>query len=668
RKYNVIVFGVVEQPSGTPWPARSNHDYNEVCRLFSHLDEGTEDYLIRDCRRIGRFQPDASHPRPILVTLGSTSDVFFIMSKRNLLPSTIYVRRDLSPVQRKERSILFSEKNKLKDSGVPIQSISIRCSSLFVGEREVGKVTGGAFISSRSLGNLAPSLTNLDVGVSSVSDVSSSSTERPDDSTSSVEPNRSVSSHDNESSASLQSPEPNKGDYVGLNDYLLSLDWEQYFTSNNIEYLWANLKSVILESSSQFIPVFNPSRYPRWFSGPIKHKLHLVRSLRKKAKRVSIPSHREHMLHKAETDLQKDILEAKSRFESDLVDKFAFSNDSRIYKFIRSLVGTHSFPHCMSLGSNSATTDQSKASLFNEFFHSVFQKSSTSVDASNFSLPGCVLEDITFSVSDVFKALSTLTVYKAHGIDEIPAYTLKFCATSLCEPVHHLFSQCLIQSYLPMEWKVHKITPIHKSGDRSLINNYRPISLLCIISKVLERLIYNYIYPSISGVICSNQFGFIRQCSTLQQLLLHFNSLLSSCQSDVVYLDIQKAFDTVCHNNLLQKLWNTGICGRTWKLIEAYLSDRIQCVSVNGTLSNFLPVSSGVPQGSILGPLFFILYINDLSLSVIHSSLSLFADDSKCCKSISSIADSQLLQEDLDRITNWSKESKLTFNTKKTFL
>ena len=139
-------------------------------------------------------------------------------------------------------------------------------------------------------------------------------------------------------SSSFPSLNYSKVDYVGLNDYLLSLDWEQYFTSNDIEYLWATLKSVILESSSQFIPVSNPSRYPRWFSGPIKHKLHLVRSLRKKAKRVSFPchrepfpSHREHMLHKAETDLQKDILEGKSRFESDLVDKFAFSNDSRIY-------------------------------------------------------------------------------------------------------------------------------------------------------------------------------------------------------------------------------------------------------------------------------------------------------------------------------------------------
>jgi hypothetical protein len=325
----------------------------------------------------------------------------------------------------------------------------------------------------------------------------------------------------------------------------------------------------------------------------------------------------------------------------------------------------------MYFNTKSAATDQDKASLFNEFFHSVFVHSPDLLP-SDFSLPPPtdILCDIEITIHDVFLGLSSLMPQKASGIDGIPARLLKLCATSLCQPVHHLFTQCFVQACLPSEWKLHKISPVYKNGSKNLVTNYRPISLLPCISKVLEKIIFNKMYDFIEQSYISNsQFGFLKSRSTLQQLLNFlsniYESFSCSSQTDVVYLDIQKAFDSVPHGGLLSKLWSAGVTGSVWNFIRAYLSQRFQCVSINGSVSSYLPVVSGVPQGSILGPLLFIIYMNDLPASV-HSSLTfLFADDSKCQKLIKSMNDCDLLQQDLDSIHSWSLSSQLSFNCDK---
>ena len=134
------------------------------------------------------------------------------------------------------------------------------------------------------------------------------------------------------------------------------------------------------------------------------------------------------------------------------------------------------------------------------------------------------------------------------------------------------------------------------------------------------------------------QFGFLRHRSTLHQLLvfLHniFNSFNNNTQIDVTYLDFKKAFDSVAHNELLVKLWNFGITGSLWNWFKTYLSSRIQCVHLNDAISNPLPVISGAPQGSVLGPILFLVFVNDISDSVLSSKVLLFADDTKCFKAI----------------------------------
>ena len=202
---------------------------------------------------------------------------------------------------------------------------------------------------------------------------------------------------------------------------------------------------------------------------------------------------------------------------------------------------------------------------------------------------------------------------------------------ALSEPLHHLFTQSLHHSTLPTCWKIHKIVPIFKVGNSNCVKNYCSISLLSIVSKVLERLIFNKIISHISKSISPSQFGFTKNCSTLQQMLIFTDQFINSpLQTDVIYLDISEAFDSMSHSILLIKLWSMGITGTLWSWFKNYLTNCYQRISINNCYSDLLPVVSGVPQGSILGPLLFLVYINDMSSYIHESQLLKFADDAKC--------------------------------------
>ena len=251
--------------------------------------------------------------------------------------------------------------------------------------------------------------------------------------------------------------------------------------------------------------------------------------------------------------------------------------------------------------------------MFITFFHSVFTHSLFSLPPlDELPIPDSTITDISISESDVHKALSSLNTTKAMGIDGIGPKLLKHCALALYKPIHHIFMLSISHFYVPKDWRLHLITPyLHKSGDKSSVKNYRPISLLCTISKVLEKIIYDKIVSFVSQSISPLQFGFRPKHSTLQQLLLFVNSICESfsskSQTDVIYLDFKKAFDSVAHNKLLVKLWSFGITGNLWWWFRGYLSSRHQCVIINRCISDLLPVISGVPQGSILRPLLFLM-------------------------------------------------------------
>ena len=308
-------------------------------------------------------------------------------------------------------------------------------------------------------------------------------------------------------------------------------------------------------------------------------------------------------LTQAESLLQAKMSIAKSNYESELVRAFANKESSKIYNYIKSLSRHDTLPPTMYLNSTPALSDSEKASLFNHYFHSVFTSSPFVLPPlSSLPTPNSTLNNVDITIEDVYEALCYLDLSKASGPDGIGQKILKFRSIAICGPLLYLFTQCLAQHTIPSEWRIHSITPIHKSGDRANISNYRPISLLSCTSKLLERIIYNKSIDFITNTVVSNhQFGFLKHRSSVQQLLLLintiYNSLLTHSPTDVIYLDFRKAFDTVSHPKLLFKLWSSGITGDLWMWFRAYLLDRQQYVTINGQQSNLLPVLSGIPQG-----------------------------------------------------------------------
>ena len=272
--------------------------------------------------------------------------------------------------------------------------------------------------------------------------------------------------------------------------------------------------------------------------------------------------------------------------------------------------------------------------------------------------------DIVIKNEDVEKYLHQLNIYKSSGPDKVHPKLLKALSGnySFINAVGELFRNCAESGVIPTMWKEANVVPLHKKGAKNLASNYRPVSLTCILCKIYEKCIRNHILEHIENFISPQQHGFVGGRSCLSNLLETVDIVLGMIDEgapvDILYFDFCKAFDTVPHYRLLTKLENYGITGSTLNIVRDFLSNRTIKVVVGGQSSDSCDVTSGVPQGSVLGPLLFVLFINDLPDSI-KNCIKLFADDLKLIGNADKFQD---ICTDIELLEKWENTWLLRFN------
>ena len=274
---------------------------------------------------------------------------------------------------------------------------------------------------------------------------------------------------------------------------------------------------------------------------------------------------------------------------------------------------------------------------------------------------------ITINEAGVRKLLQNIKPHKAAGPDNIPARILREAANNLAPAMTILFQASIDQGTLPDDWKTANVAPIFKKGDRCKAANYRPVSLTCISCKLMEHVISSSMMRHLddNGILTDTQHGFRKHRSCESQLISTIHDLAKGIedrkQTDVVLLDFSKAFDKVPHLRLLQKLDHYGIRGDTRRWIAQFIQGRDQKVLLNGQHSTSAPVHSGVPQGTVLGPILFLVFINDLP-DCVQSPVRLFADD---CVQYRMPSDATQMQDDLNNLQKWEDKWLMEFHPEK---
>ena len=300
-------------------------------------------------------------------------------------------------------------------------------------------------------------------------------------------------------------------------------------------------------------------------------------------------------------------------------------------------------------------------------------------DLNNENVSGARLSQNTsfhfsqIEIHNVYSILNNLKANKSTGLDKIPAKILKLSAEIIAPSLTYIFNLSLESGIYINEWKRARVTPIYKSEDKTKCENYRPISILPEISKVFEKEVFRQLYGYLTDndLLSKHQSGFRPKHSTVSALIQMCDNWLSNMDvgkiNCVVFLDIRKAFDSINHEILLNKMnLNFGISGNALKWFDSYIKDREQQCIVNGQLSSSKKIICGVPQGSILGPLLFLLYINDMPDSLNNTTPSLYADDSEIYASSDNSGDLiSKLNEDLKNLSRWMRKNKLQIHPTK---
>ena len=471
----------------------------------------------------------------------------------------------------------------------------------------------------------------------------------------------------------MRKPNFKQADYPLMNAFLCTLDWDAIYSNcTDASEHWYAFKNIIDTAVYNFVPFtdYQCNKNVPWFSGKLK-RLRLIKQRRWRSydRKRNIVTYANYQ--KASKEFNLEFMLEKCNYEKKLFG--AKSTDpKKLYRYIRSQNTVCSAIPCLKCDDGSlATTDEDKANALSNQYTKVFVQDNGILP--NFDV-NCNNSINSFSCDTriLIRIIKKLKNNSAPGPDNITAFFLKNIVANIASPLCNMYNKCLQEGFVPDEWKLAHIIPIFKKGDIQLPSNYRPVSLTSVLSKILERIVREQMirYLIDNNLLPKVQHGFLAKKSTVTNLIECLDNWTRSFdngnQTEVIYLDYSKCFDTVVHSKLLFKLSKMGFVGSAYKWLESFLINRYQKVKVGNSFSNNEYVKSGVPQGTVLGPLLFLCFSSDIVNVVQHSIISMYADDTKLYKEITSYLDCLLLQCDLNNIFKWASDWQLKLNPDKT--
>ncbi len=482
-----------------------------------------------------------------------------------------------------------------------------------------------------------------------------------------------------------------KGKYPNMRKQLADSNWVDEFVklsegeNANPETLWESLKSKLLDLRNEFVPLADTDDKPSWktkgsipldknIRDAIKEKEKSHRAWMKAHKRCGMLSEKLRCQYAKARNKVNTLLRRGKRKLERLIALQAKSNPKAFWMHTRRYLKTRNgIAPLLADPKNKESMkfdDAEKASILLNQFSSVFTKEGEGDIPRIADRTETYISDLLITVEMVSIELKALNQYKSCGPDQLHPRLLIELSDLIALPIALLFNATLKKGSLPNDWRKAYVSPIYKKGSKHLAENYRPISLTAILCKMMEKFVRNkVVIHLLDGKLLSNkQYGFITGRLTTTQLLYYLDEVTKVTALggvvDSIYLDFSKAFDTVPHKRLLGKLEAYGIRGDLYNWIKAFLSDRTHEVVVNGSISSASPVISGIPQGTVLGPVLFVIYINDL-LDNLSSGGLMFADDTKIYRQITSRNDALILQSDINKLEEWSKIWQLHSNHSK---
>ena len=463
-----------------------------------------------------------------------------------------------------------------------------------------------------------------------------------------------------------------KGDYKGMRAHLKEIDWEERFTGANVQEQYDIFMKEYENSCNKFLKevrvIGNRKERPPWMSKDLKvlvrRKANLWRKHTTSGKLGSLDEYK--TCAKA---VKKGVKEAIKSYEMEIISK-AKDNPKLLYAYINNRQQAKESIRSLRTDNGENITDRKEiATILNSQFKSVF-----TVDDDE-EMPEFKVRTSEVLNGDGIKMfersliegrLDKLDGTKAMGRDKVSSMVLKSCSDEWARALQIIYSKSYDEGIVPSQWGMANITPVFKTGNKLDAVNYRPVSLTSVCCKIMEGIVRDemmqYFYDN--NLISKQQHGFVRRRACVTNLLecqnLVSKSMLEGNTVDVLYTDFSKAFDKVSHRKLIHKLKAYGVQGKMLGWVEAFLRRRKQCVVLGDVESSWEEVTSSVPQGSVLGPFLFVVYINDLPDSL-NNVCKMYADDNKVI-AVNRWGVENKLQEDINNTVEWCRVWSMKLN------